>query len=190
MGEASELHPLFLRLDGRTVVVVGAGTVAERKIAALIRAGAFVRVVAPSATKSVAALASSSRIEWRARMFEDTDLDGAWLAFASTDDSSVQRAVAEAARARRVFLVAVDDIPNASAYSAATVQRAPFTIAISSGGEAPALSRLLREILESVLPEHEWVEAARALREKWRAERTPMESRFRELVRAFKLRAQ
>ena len=64
-----------------------------------------------------------------------------------------------------------------------------MTVAISSSGEAPALSRLLREVIEQALPEADWIEAARALRERWRSEATPMRSRFAELVRAFKERA-
>jgi uroporphyrin-III C-methyltransferase/precorrin-2 dehydrogenase/sirohydrochlorin ferrochelatase len=186
--ETPTLHPLFLKLEGRAVLVVGGGGVAERKVDDLVAAGAHVRVVAPEATAALRTMASRGAIEWHARAFEEADADGAWLVVAATGDAQTQAAVAAAAEARRVFVVAVDDLPNASAYSASVIRRAPFTIAISSAGEAPALTRLLREVLEQALPDAEWVEAARALRERWRAEGIPIESRFPELVRAFKSR--
>jgi uroporphyrin-III C-methyltransferase/precorrin-2 dehydrogenase/sirohydrochlorin ferrochelatase len=184
------LHPLFLRLAGRRVVVAGAGLVAERKITELVSTHAELFVVAPSATDAVAALSADGSIAWHRRAFEDRDLDGAWLVVAATADAAVQRRIADGCAERRIFCVAIDDVDNASAYSAAVVRREPFTIAISSSGESPALARLLREILEQMLPDTEWIEAARALRAKWRAEGTPMGSRFGELVRTFAERAQ
>jgi uroporphyrin-III C-methyltransferase/precorrin-2 dehydrogenase/sirohydrochlorin ferrochelatase len=117
-------------------------------------------------------------------------MERAWLAFAATDDAAVQRHVSDAGQARRIFVVAVDDLPNGSAYSASVVRRDPFTIAISSSGETPALTRLLREIIEHVLPSEDWVTAARALREKWQTEKTPMSSRFADLLRTFAARAE
>jgi siroheme synthase-like protein len=110
-------------------------------------------------------------------------VDGAWLVFAATGDASVQRRVADAAGERRVFCVAVDDPANASAYSGAVVRRPPFTVAISSSGAAPALTRLVREVIEHVLPGERWVERATELRAKWLADGTPMGDRFAELVR-------
>jgi uroporphyrin-III C-methyltransferase/precorrin-2 dehydrogenase/sirohydrochlorin ferrochelatase len=183
------LLPLFLKLEGRDVLVIGAGAVAARKIADLVAAGARVRVVAPKATPAIEALAASGVVTWSARAFAEADLDGAWLVVAATSDADAQRRAAEAATSRRVFIVAVDDIPNASAYSGAVIRRDPFLIAISSSGEAPALTRLLRQVLEQALPDSEWIEAARALREKWKADATPMGSRFGELVQAFKYEA-
>jgi uroporphyrin-III C-methyltransferase/precorrin-2 dehydrogenase/sirohydrochlorin ferrochelatase len=183
------LYPLFLRLAGKDVLVVGAGAVAERKIDELVAAGAKVRVVAPEATPRVQALSRDGFVRLSAREFEPGDADGAWLVIASTSRAEVQREVSSAAEARGVFAVAVDDPPNGSAYGAAVLRRAPLTVAISSDGEAPALVRLLREILEQVLPERDWVDAARALRAKWRAEATPIGARFGELVRAYKERA-
>jgi siroheme synthase-like protein len=187
-GEPS-LHPLFLKLGARAVLVIGAGAVGERKILSLLAAGARVRVVAPEASPEVRGLARRGRIEWLAREFEAKDLDDVWLAFAATPVADVQRRAAAAAEARRVFLVAVDDPANASAYSGATIERGPFTIAISSGGATPALTRLVRELLEQFLPAEGWVEAATALRARWAADATPMADRFGELVRAFKEKA-
>lgn len=165
------------------MIVVGAGSVAARKIADLADAGADVHVVAPEAVEDVRALMRAGRIRWEARPFEPGDVRDAWLVFAATSDSAVQRSVSAACEAGRVFCVAVDDVPNASAFNGSVIRRPPFTIAISSSGAAPALTRLVREVIEHVLPEPEWVERARTLRDRWKAENTPMESRFAELVR-------
>jgi len=177
------LLPLFLKLEGRDVLVVGGGAVAERKVAALLEAHASVRVVSPEANEGVQRTASDGVIRWERRAFVDADADGAWLVFAATGDAEVQRRVAEAASARRVFCVAVDDPPNASAYSGAVVRRPPFLVAISSQGATPALTRLLREVIEQVLPGDAWVERAKQLRARWLADGTPMGERFPELVR-------
>jgi siroheme synthase-like protein len=183
------LFPLFLRLADKDVLVVGAGAVAERKIQDLVDVGARVRVVALETTPAVDALAERGVVALSRREFDEGDVDGAWLVVAATSDPGVQTRVCARASRDRVFSIAVDDPPNGTAYSASVIRREPFTVAISSSGETPALSRLLREVLEQALPDRDWVQAARTLREKWRAEGTPMASRFSDLVRAFKERA-
>jgi siroheme synthase-like protein len=187
-GEAS-LFPLFLKLDERPVLVVGAGAVAERKVRGLIAAGARIRLVAPDATPELRRLTAAGRLEWAERRFDENDVDGAWLVVAATGDAEVQRRIAGAAEARRTFLLAVDDPPNASAYAGAVVRRPPFLVAISSSGATPALTRLVREIVEQVLPGDSWIEHAKALREKWIADGTPIGERFGSLVRELKERA-
>jgi siroheme synthase-like protein len=112
------------------------------------------------------------------------------LIVAATGDAEVQRQVADAAEAQRTFVVAVDDKANASAYGCAILRRGAVSIAISTSGESPALARLIREVLEHALPEADWIDAARALRDRWRADGTPFESRFAELVKALKDRLQ
>ncbi len=178
-----EIYPLFLKLGGRPVLVVGAGAVAERKIEGLLEAGARVLVVAPSATARVEALARDGAIEWQRRAFVEGDLEGRWLVIAATSDADVQGRVGSSCANRRIFCVAVDDPPNASAYAGAVVRRPPFTVALSSSGETPALTRLLREVIELALPSDEWIAHARELRRRWRSEKTPMGARFAELVR-------
>ncbi|HTQ42184.1 MAG TPA: bifunctional precorrin-2 dehydrogenase/sirohydrochlorin ferrochelatase [Polyangiaceae bacterium] len=180
---AADLLPLFLRLGDKLALVVGGGAVAERKIASLLDVGARVRVVAPDASDEVKRLAREGRVEWRERAFEDADVEGAWLVYTATSSPEVQRSVATAAEARRVFCVAVDDPPNASAYSAAVVRRPPMVVAISSSGAAPALTRLLREVIEHVLPAEEWIRRAEELRAQWLRDGTPMGDRFAQLVR-------
>jgi siroheme synthase-like protein len=189
MPSPPPLYPLFLKLAGRPVLVVGAGDVAERKVLDLVAAGARVTLVAPEATDALIGLAEKAAVTWHARPFTPGDVEGTWLVFAATSSPDVQRSAAAAAEAARVFVIAVDDTANASAYSGSVIRRDPYTIAISSHGETPALTRLLREVLEQILPDEGWVDAARALRDKWRRNKTPFASRFAELVAAFKERA-
>jgi len=182
MSDPRVLLPLFLDVVGKRVLVVGGGVIAARKAAELVAAKADVHIVAIEAVADIDALG----VQVALRAFEEHDVDGAWLVMAATDDAAVQTRVAEACAKARVFCVAVDDPPNASAYGGAILRRGPVTISISTSGEAPALARLLREVLEQALPDEGFVEAARALREKWKADKAPMASRFGELVRAFK----
>jgi siroheme synthase-like protein len=182
------LYPLFLKMRGRTVLVIGGGAVAERKVGALLESGAAVRLVALEATAELRRLAADGRLEWHARAFEPADADGAWLIVAATDDAAVQARAAETGEARSTFVLAVDDPGHATAYAGATVRRPPFVIAISSSGATPALTRLVREILEAALPGEDWIARAKELRARWKAERTPMGERFAALVRDFKSR--
>lgn len=183
------VYPLFLRLAGRSVVVVGAGSVGTRKIRELCDVGAKVRVVSLHASPEVESLACEGTITLERRAFLPTDLDDAWLVVAATNDSASNRGISEAAEARRIFCNAVDDPPHASAFFGAVLRRPPFLVAISSSGEVPALSRLLREVLESALPEERWIEKARELRRHWKAEGTPMGERFGQLVQVIAKRA-
>jgi siroheme synthase-like protein len=189
MTEPRALLPIFLDVSGRDVLVVGGGEIAERKVAELLDAGASVRVVAKDVTPALDELASSGDLALESRGFEGSDVDGAWLVIAATSTPAVQRDVADACDRARIFCVAVDDPKNATAYGASVLRRGALTVAISTSGEAPALARLLRELLEQALPEESWVDAARELREAWKSEETPMASRFPDLVRAFKARA-
>ncbi len=178
------LYPAFLKLDGRRVVVVGAGPVAASKLRGLLDAGADVTVVAPAwVAEAEAEAANVTRVE---REFRPSDLDGAWLVVAAATPA-VNREVALAAEARRVFVNAVDDPPNASLYLGGVVRRAGVTFAISTDGRAPALAGLLREGLDAVLPAEElerWLSEAVRMRERWRGGRVPMEARRPELLEA------
>jgi siroheme synthase-like protein len=168
------LFPSFLKLDGREVVLVGGGRVAVTKYASLLASGARVTVVAPQIDPQLRQ-AGTALLE---RGFEATDLDGAWFVVAAATPE-VNRAVAVAAEARRLFVNAVDDPASASAYAGGVVRRGTVTVAISTGGGAPALAGLLREALDAVLPAdlETWLTTARALRPEWRAQGVPMEAR-------------
>jgi uroporphyrin-III C-methyltransferase/precorrin-2 dehydrogenase/sirohydrochlorin ferrochelatase len=178
------VFPAFLKLAGRKVLVVGGGPVAASKIASLREAGAIVHVVAPD----ICAALSASGAEFIARRrFEAADLDGAWLVIAAATPD-VNRAVAAEAAGRQVFVNAVDDPPNASVYLGGVVRRGGVTLAISTDGAAPALAGLLREALDTALPDtpdlEAWMARARELRPGWRADGVPMAERRPHLLRA------
>jgi uroporphyrin-III C-methyltransferase/precorrin-2 dehydrogenase/sirohydrochlorin ferrochelatase len=145
--------PLFLDLRGRTVVVVGGGTIAERKLDLVREAGPRLVVVAPDVTPRLAALAREGALEHRARTFEPADLDGARFVIAATDDRDVNRAVADAADARGLPANVVDDLELSTGILPAIVDRSPVVIAISTQGTTPALARLIRERVESLVDE-------------------------------------
>ncbi len=170
----TDLLPLFLNLTGRRVLVVGAGPVAASKLQTLVAAGADVTVVAPVVDPAIAR--AGVRIEQRT--FTPEDLDGVWLVVAAATPEA-NRAVAAAAEARRVFVNAVDDPANASAFLGGVVRRDGVTVAISTNGEAPALAGLLREAFDAVLPEDldVWLAESRRQRQIWRRDRVPMPAR-------------
>src|SRR5204862_7800879 len=165
-----ELLPLFLKLEGRRVLVVGAGPVAASKLAGLLAAGADVTVVAPD----VCAAVRESGARVRERGFEDSDLDATWFVVAAATPA-VNARVAEAADARRIFVNAVDDPPNATAYLGGVVRRDGVTLAISTSGEAPAIAGMLREGLDALLPRDlaGWMQTARDSRQAWRRDAVP-----------------
>ncbi len=142
------LYPLFADLSGRRVLVVGGGHVASRKVDALLKANARVRV---GALAFDAALRARKDIELIEGAFEETWLDDAWLVVAATDDVATNRRVAEAAEARRCFVNVVDDLALSTFHVPAVVDRSPLLIAISSGGSAPMLARWVRERVERLL---------------------------------------
>jgi uroporphyrin-III C-methyltransferase/precorrin-2 dehydrogenase/sirohydrochlorin ferrochelatase len=174
------LLPLFVKLAGRDVLVVGGGAMASVRVAQLAEAGARVTVVAPEVRAEVARLAAAVR----RRPFRPSDLDGAWLAVAAATPE-VNREVARAAEERRVLVNAVDDPETATAYTGGVVRRGGATVAISTGGRAPALAGLLREALDAILPRElaRWVAAAEAQRPAWKAARVPLAGRRPLLLR-------
>jgi uroporphyrin-III C-methyltransferase/precorrin-2 dehydrogenase/sirohydrochlorin ferrochelatase len=179
--DRAALLPAFLKLDGRPVLLVGGGRIASTKLGPLLEAGARVLVVAPHVSTAIEA----APVAIRRRRFEPSDLDGAWFVV-SAAPRDVNRAVAAAAAPRRIFVNAVDDVEHASAYAGAIVRRSDVTIAIGTGGDAPALAGLLREAIDALLPRDldRWMKTARELREEWRAESIPMEERRPRLLRA------
>jgi uroporphyrin-III C-methyltransferase/precorrin-2 dehydrogenase/sirohydrochlorin ferrochelatase len=146
-----KLYPLFADLSRRAVLVVGGGAVAERKIAALLGAQAQVTVNAPMLTPQLQRWVAAGRIAYRRDAFQESWLDRVWLVVAATSDIELNRLIATFAELRRIFVNVVDDAALSSFHVPAVLDRAPLTIAISSGGEAPMLARLLRERLETLL---------------------------------------
>lgn len=146
-----KLYPLFADLSGRQVLVVGGGVVGERKVAALLESGARVTVGAPDLTPSLLGWVNDGQVQWLQGPFKDGWLEQAWLVIAATSDAELHRHIAALADARRIFVNVVDDAEQSSFHVPAVIDRAPVTIAISSGGHAPMLARLLRERLEVLI---------------------------------------
>jgi siroheme synthase-like protein len=148
-------YPVNLLVRGRRVVVVGGGRIAARKIEPLLAAGAEVTVVAPHIDDEVRGWADHGRCSVVVRVFESSDLDGAWLAFTATDDPSVNRAVFAAAEERRIWVNSADDPDNCSFTLMSVVRRSDLVLAIGTGGRSPALASYLRRTLgEEIGPEY------------------------------------
>ena len=167
--------PLFADLKGRRVLVVGGGAVAERKVRLLLEAGADVVIAAPELSEFLAAVcdgrddraAGAGSVAHIGQHFVATHLDGVVLAVAATDDRSVNEAVAAAGRERNVLVNVVDVAELSSFIVPAIVDRSPLVIAISTGGVAPVLARLVRERIETTIDES--FGALAAVLERWRA---------------------
>jgi uroporphyrin-III C-methyltransferase/precorrin-2 dehydrogenase/sirohydrochlorin ferrochelatase len=168
------VYPTFLRLAGRKAVVVGGGPVAASKLDGLLAAGAQVTVVAPDIRPEL----ERPGVRLLRKAFEPQDLDDAWWVVAAAP-AHVNQAVLTAADARHLWVNAVDDPPNATAYLGGVVRRADVTVAISTGGRAPALAGLLREAVDELLPSDldAWLEAADEARRGWKRDGVPMEQR-------------
>ncbi|MFM5200728.1 siroheme synthase CysG [Aeromonas caviae] len=146
--------PIFCRLDNKPVLLVGGGEVAERKARLLLDAGAQLTVVAPELDPELAELAANGSIEWLAGEFASEQLAGKWLVVAATDRREVNALVYQSANRARIFANVVDDPKRSSFIMPSIIDRSPLMVAISSGGKAPVLARLLREKLEALLPQH------------------------------------
>ena len=142
------LFPMFVKLEGRSCLVVGAGAVGEPKISSLITAGASVRVVALEATAAVAEWAQAGAITWEARAFNSADLDGTFLVIAATNSSDVNAAIFHQARQRNILCNGVDDPEHCDFYYPAVVRRGDLQLAISTNGQSPALAQRIRRELE------------------------------------------
>ncbi|MFB2873216.1 siroheme synthase CysG [Aeromonas jandaei] len=173
--------PIFCRLDNKPVLLVGGGEVAERKARLLLDAGAHLTVVAPELDPELAELAANGSIEWLAGEFAPAQLTGKWLVVAATDRREVNALVYQSANQARIFANVVDDPKRSSFIMPSIIDRSPLMVAISSGGKAPVLARLLREKLEALLPQHLGAVAtfAGSLRERVKARFASMGERRR-----------
>src|SRR5215470_5539168 len=179
----TSLFPMFLKLEGRRCLVVGAGTVAQGKISSLLLSGAEVRVVAPSANGAVREWVRTGAIGWENREFSPADLDRAFLVIVATSSKEVNQAVFREAQSRRVLCNVVDDPEHCDFYYPAVVRRGQLQIAISTAGESPALAQKLRRELEIQFgPEYEtWVEQLGRVRRELFAQDIDAEERRRKL---------
>ncbi|MEH7013886.1 NAD(P)-binding protein [Neobacillus niacini] len=140
-------YPIMLRLEGKKVVVIGGGKVAERKVTGLLGSGSRIIVISPNATDELKGLASSGKIEWLEKSFSKQDIEGAFLIFAATNDKALNQSIKMAASEQQ--LVTIADNPEQSDFHVPShIQRGRLSIAVSTGGASPTLARKIREQLE------------------------------------------
>jgi uroporphyrin-III C-methyltransferase / precorrin-2 dehydrogenase / sirohydrochlorin ferrochelatase len=158
--------PIFLKLDGRRCLLVGAGAVALDKISSLLKTGMQLRVVAPNAHSEIRQLSAEGKLEWIRRAFDPSDLDGNTLVITATDSPEVNAAVYRGSVERGILCNSVDDIPNCDFFFGSVVNRGELQIAISTAGASPAFAQRLRREIDEQLPEDlgPWLENLGALR--------------------------
>lgn len=145
----------LIGLDARQTIVIGGGNIATRKVEGLLSAGARIRVISPLLTLELRRLVDAGEVEFLSRSYRQGDLENAYLVIAATDDPEVNRAVWEEARQRGCLINVVDDPQHSNFILPAVVQRGEMSVAITTGGNSPALARRLRERIETVIgPEY------------------------------------
>ena len=145
-------YPIMLQLDGKKVVVIGGGRVAERKVRGLIGTGAQVVVISPEATDEIQTFFLDGKVVWQKKSFSAEDLRGAALIFAATDDKYINQSVKSLAGKHQLVTVA-DDPDISDFHLPAHVQRGRLSIAVSTGGASPTLAKKLRAELEQLFDE-------------------------------------
>lgn len=141
---AKAYYPLFADVQGRRCVVIGGGAVAQRKAITLLSFGAQVTVVSPTLTRRLAAYGRRGKIRHVRRAFRPSDLRGAWLIYAATDDERINALVFRSAQRRRVFANVVDQPARCSFIAPAIFRRGGLTVAVSTAGGSPSLAKKLR----------------------------------------------
>lgn len=144
----TSLFPMFMKLDGRQCLVVGAGQVGESKIEGLLENGARIRVVALEATPQVREWARLGRIELSLQPYTNADLDGAFLAVVATSSRSLNERIYRDAQQRRVLCNVVDVPDLCDFFYPAVVRRGDLQIAVSTAGQSPSLAQKIRQQLE------------------------------------------
>ena len=144
-------YPLFLDLTNQSAVVIGAGSVATRKIRTLLRAGATVTVIGPQATASIRQLARAKRVHWVRRPYRRGDLRSARLAIAATDDLAVNQLICAEAKRRNLLINCIAPPTAGNFFVPSLVKRGGISLAISTDGASPAFAKHLRRVLEHFL---------------------------------------
>lgn len=144
----TSLFPMFMKLEGKRCLVVGAGNVGEPKIGGLIDTGALVHVIALQASETVQGWAQAGKITLQLRAFVAEDLEGTFLAVVATASRVLNSSIYREAQRRGVLCNVVDDPEYCDFYYPAVVRRGDLQIAISTNGHSPSLSQKLRQQLE------------------------------------------
>lgn len=145
-------YPIMLRLEGKRVVVVGGGKVAERKVTGLLGTGASIIVISPNATENLRGLAENGTIQWIEKLFDKEDIEGAFLIYAATNDVELNQYVKAAASDQQLVTIA-DDPEGSDFHVPSHIVQGRLSIAVSTGGASPTLARKIREQLESQFDE-------------------------------------
>ena len=162
------LYPLNVDLSGRSLILVGGGRVAERKVRGILSAGTetSICVIAPKITMVLQEHAAAGRLCWKQAYYADGMLEGAFLVYAATDLREVNAAVAAEAKRRGIPVNVIDD-PAASTFQVpASIRRGELMLSVSTAGGSPALSRAIRMELEEMYPPAfgMWLERVSCLR--------------------------
>ena len=173
------LLPIFVKLDGRPGLMVGAGNVALEKLHSLLPTGLRIRVIAPEAKDEFRVLAAEGRIQWTQRAFEPADLDGNFIVIAATNDPEVNATVYREADRRGILTNSVDDPPHCDFYFGSIVRRGDLQIAISTAGQSPAVAQQLKHEIDAQLPDDlgSWLKEIGQLRRNILATHPPGEDR-------------
>ena len=144
-------YPVFLEIKQRRCVVIGGGTVAERRVEGLVAAQAGVTVISPAITERLARLHEQGAIRHLAREHRPGDLTGCELAFVAMDDPELNAAACREARSRFVWVNSADDPAQCDFILPAVLRRGGLVVAVSTGGESPAVTRAIREELDEYI---------------------------------------
>ena len=141
-------YPILLKFDGKAVLVVGGGRVAERKVEVLLQYGALIHIVSKNLTFKLKELLELDRLQHHAEEFKEKHLDNAFLVVAATDDKQLNHRISESARKRGLLINAVDQPADCNFFVPSIVRRGDLLIAISTSGKSPALAKKIRKELE------------------------------------------
>jgi uroporphyrin-III C-methyltransferase/precorrin-2 dehydrogenase/sirohydrochlorin ferrochelatase len=147
-----DFFPIFLDIKQKRCLVVGGGNIAERKAASLLKSGADVVLVSPNLTQNLASWRDQARITHHQREFQESDLDGAHLIIAATNNPTVNQQIADLADAQKIPVNVVDQPERCSFILPSVIDRSPVVAAVSTSGSSPVLARLIRSRMESMIP--------------------------------------
>lgn len=142
------MYPVSLDIDRKLCVVIGGGSVAERKVKGLLESGAFVRVISPKLTEELVALVQANRVEWCKKSYTPDDLERAFLIFAATDNRDVQELICRQAEENGQLVNIADDPECCNFHVPASIRRGDLTLTVSTRGTSPAVAALIRQKLE------------------------------------------
>jgi len=148
MSQSRRYYPIFLDLEGKKVLVVGGGKVAQRKIETLIEHGALVQVISRKLDPHIASMAEKGLIQYAGQDFSESLLDGVFLVIAATSDASLNRLVSDKAQQKGLLVNAVDQPSECNFIVPSVLRRGDLVVAVSTSGKSPAFARKVREDLE------------------------------------------